>query len=246
MPRPDEGIIHAWLDGELAADEAERVAKLVAEDAEWGAAAAEARGLIAASLRIVSALDAVPAGVMPAGSRAAPMKKPRFTVKPWMRMAAGMVLVVGTATAVWTRTANAPTTQVAEGERNASSPVGTTVAGGADVAREAEAVATAASPARAEAMQLRRNVSAESSSDLAMPTLSGCWRTQVIGRPDSVLTDPGIARQSGDTITIVVAADGRTATVRRDGDDVVRGQTQLGSTAPVAFIGTRVTCPRTP
>ncbi|MDH5234705.1 MAG: hypothetical protein OEW77_07065, partial [Gemmatimonadota bacterium] len=113
MPRPDEGMIHAWLDGELSAGEAERVAQLAAEDPEWAAAVAEARGLVAASSRIVRALDVIPGGVVPAGTRAAgspagasagsrSAHKPRYVVRPWMRMAAGVVLVVGTATVVWT------------------------------------------------------------------------------------------------------------------------------------------------
>ena len=59
MSRPDEGLLHAWLDGELEAEEAARVERLVAEDAEWSAAAAEARGLIAASSRILGKLDVV-------------------------------------------------------------------------------------------------------------------------------------------------------------------------------------------
>ncbi len=95
MSRPDEGLIHAWLDGELDAAEAQRVARLVETDAEWGAAAAEARGLIAAGSRIVGSLDVVPGGVIPAGSRAGGVPKPRFTVRPWMRVAAALVLVAG-------------------------------------------------------------------------------------------------------------------------------------------------------
>ena len=61
----DEGMIHAWLDGALSAAEAARIEQLVASDAAWSAAAAEARGLIAASTRILSSLDAVPAKVLP-------------------------------------------------------------------------------------------------------------------------------------------------------------------------------------
>jgi hypothetical protein len=105
MPRPDEGLIHAWLDGELDAAEAARVEKLVAEDAEWGAAAAEARGLIAASSRILGALDVVAGDVIPGGGRAAPTSElprtsvprmaPRRLVPTWMRVAAGAVLVAG-------------------------------------------------------------------------------------------------------------------------------------------------------
>ena len=68
MPHPDEGLIHAWLDGELDAAEAARVEALVATDPAWAAAAAEAHGLIAATARIVGTLDRVPANVIPAAS----------------------------------------------------------------------------------------------------------------------------------------------------------------------------------
>lgn len=71
MSRPDEGLIHAWLDGELDAAEAARVERLVTDDPEWAAAVAEARGFIAASDRILGALDDVPANVIPAAPKAA-------------------------------------------------------------------------------------------------------------------------------------------------------------------------------
>jgi hypothetical protein len=112
MSRPDEGLIHTWLDGECSADEAAYVERMVATDPEWASAVAEARGLIAASSRIVSALDAVPVGVIPAGTKAAPgaekiapasPERPAndgFRVQPWMKMAAGVVLVAGTAFAI--------------------------------------------------------------------------------------------------------------------------------------------------
>ena len=61
----DEGTIHAWLDGALGADEARDVEAHVADCAECAAAVAEARGLIAASSRILAKLDAVPGGVLP-------------------------------------------------------------------------------------------------------------------------------------------------------------------------------------
>ncbi len=92
MPHPDEGLIHAWLDGELDAAEAARVEALVQSDAEWGAAAAEARGLLAASSRIVGALDRVPANVIP---QAQPVRR---AGRQWMwRAAAALVLVAGSA-----------------------------------------------------------------------------------------------------------------------------------------------------
>jgi hypothetical protein len=95
VSRPDDGLIHAWLDGELDAAEAARVARLVETDAEWGAAAAEARGLIAASSRIVKSLDVVPGGVIPSGSKAGGAPVKRTIVRPWLRIAATIALVAG-------------------------------------------------------------------------------------------------------------------------------------------------------
>jgi hypothetical protein len=65
MQHLDEGTIHSWLDGALSADEAARVEAHVAECPECAAAVAEARGFIAASSRILTALDHVPSGVVP-------------------------------------------------------------------------------------------------------------------------------------------------------------------------------------
>jgi anti-sigma factor RsiW len=92
MPRPDEGLIHAWLDGQLPPAEAARVESLAASDPEWAAAVAEARGLTAASSRIVSMLDHVPADVVPPRSTttALPRRMPW-----WMKVAATMVLMAG-------------------------------------------------------------------------------------------------------------------------------------------------------
>lgn len=87
MSQPDEGLIHAWLDNELPPNEAARVEQLVATDAAWAAAAAEARGLIAASARILSTLDDVPANVIPA-------RPPMPRRLPWWTRAAAAVLVV--------------------------------------------------------------------------------------------------------------------------------------------------------
>ncbi len=92
MPHPDEGLIHAWLDGELDPAEAARVEALVASDAEWAAAAAEARGLIAASGRIVGTLDRVPANVIPKSAPARPESR------RWVwRAAAVLALMAGSA-----------------------------------------------------------------------------------------------------------------------------------------------------
>lgn len=92
MPHPDEGLIHAWLDGELDTAEATRVESLVASDPEWAVAAMEARGLLAASARIVKALDHVPANVIPQ-----PAITRRATRRWVWRAAAVVALMAGSA-----------------------------------------------------------------------------------------------------------------------------------------------------
>jgi len=89
MQHPDEGTIHSWLDGALSADEAARVEAHVKDCPECAAAVAEARGFIAASSRILTALDNAPRGVIPA-------KATRKRVDPivW-RVAATLLVVAG-------------------------------------------------------------------------------------------------------------------------------------------------------
>ncbi|HSA54178.1 MAG TPA: zf-HC2 domain-containing protein [Gemmatimonadaceae bacterium] len=65
---PDEGTIHAWLDGALSPDESRAIDTHVAVCESCAASVAEARGLMAAASRVLSALDDIPAGVIP-GSR---------------------------------------------------------------------------------------------------------------------------------------------------------------------------------
>lgn len=91
MQHPDEGTIHAWLDGALSPEEAASIESHVAECGECSAMAAEARGLIAASSRIVSALDVIPGGVIPA-------RKPLRAVwymNTQLRAAAAVIVVAG-------------------------------------------------------------------------------------------------------------------------------------------------------
>jgi hypothetical protein len=58
---PDEGSIHAWLDGELDPSEAELLDEHARGCAECGARVAEARGLRAGASRVVGQLDVMPA-----------------------------------------------------------------------------------------------------------------------------------------------------------------------------------------
>ena len=89
MQHLDEGTIHSWLDGALPPEEAARVEAHVRECPQCAAAVAEARGFIAASSRILTALDNAPRGVIPA---VAP--KRRIDPLVW-RIAATLLVVAG-------------------------------------------------------------------------------------------------------------------------------------------------------
>src|SRR5687767_8585848 len=91
MQHPDEGTIHAWLDGALQQDESAALEAHAAACEQCRAAIAEARGLIAASSGIVSALDIVPAGVIPV--RGAPQRA--WYAAPQLRAAAAILFVAG-------------------------------------------------------------------------------------------------------------------------------------------------------
>lgn len=103
MPHLDEGIIHAWLDGALT-DQERTDAEAHAADCEaCSAAVAEARGLVAASTRILSALDDVPAGAIPVATRRSEgtmavgagrkARVQRWMSRPMVRAAAALLLV---------------------------------------------------------------------------------------------------------------------------------------------------------
>jgi len=104
MQHLDEGTIHAWLDGALVPNEASAAEAHVQSCAACANAVAEARGLIAASSRILSALDDIPAVQQPLTFPARGNGR-----KAWWRRtgvgyaaAATMLLAVGT-TLVWSR-----------------------------------------------------------------------------------------------------------------------------------------------
>jgi hypothetical protein len=106
----DEGTIHAWLDEALTPDESARVESAASSCADCAAMVAEARGLIAASSRILSSLDAVPAGVIPGKSAnvdqlAALRARQRASTRRWWQdgrvaIAASLMLVAGVSSLV--------------------------------------------------------------------------------------------------------------------------------------------------
>lgn len=102
---PDEGTLHAYIDGELPGAEAKALEAHVAGCASCSAALAEARGLVAATSQVISALDAAPAAARsPAAvvgrastARAARVSRPPIFRMPYARAAALLLLVGGSA-----------------------------------------------------------------------------------------------------------------------------------------------------
>ena len=102
---PDEGTIHAWLDGALDDAQARTLAAHVASCRACAERVAEARGLIAGASRIVGALDDVPsAGSAPWGQVAAgaPSAPRAASAWRWLRvtparaaMAATILVAIG-------------------------------------------------------------------------------------------------------------------------------------------------------
>ena len=130
MQHPDEGTIHAWLDGALGAEERARLEAHVASCPQCADAVAEARGLIAGASRILDALDGVPAGVIPAERGVVPIRQPRggerrgwFRLTP-ARMAAAAVLVAAVGT-VYTVTQVAPRTEMSVSVERATASMDT-------------------------------------------------------------------------------------------------------------------------
>jgi anti-sigma factor RsiW len=103
MQHLDEGTIHSWLDGALSAEEAARVEAHVVECPQCATAVAEARGFIAASSRILTALDHVPGGVVPA---ALPVRW--YNRAAWRAAAAVLVVAVGSLVVIRDGRNNAP------------------------------------------------------------------------------------------------------------------------------------------
>lgn len=256
MSRPDEGLIHQWLDGEGTPEDSARLEQLVATNPEWAAAVAEARGLMAASSRIVQSLDAVPRA-MPQGSVASTRKAvgapQRIATKPWMRVAAAAVLVVGTAyilreqatdPLVPTATvdvspppppvASAPTAPIVVPRAAPKAPSIVSGAGaGFDAEVRAREEARVEEAARVASARTAVAPSAPPAAVMAPSFLDGCWR--VSAPPDLVgdLVRPVLRRQSGDTL-VLITASGDIIAIRQG--DSLRGGLQAQ----------RASCPSTP
>ena len=116
MQHLEEGTIHAWIDGALSTGEVREVEAHMASCEACSRLAAEARGLVAASSRILTALDDVPGDVIPIAPPAAmredasiagptavrKIEVPRWRTPFWMRTAAAVVVIAGTSALVMT------------------------------------------------------------------------------------------------------------------------------------------------
>ena len=164
----DEGTIHAWLDGALPPGESSRIEALVGACGECAALVAEARGLVAASSRILSSLDAVPGGVIPgtdagADQLAALRARRRETSRRWWNdrrvlAAASLVFVAGVSSLVWRYAGNEATSGVA--------PMADAVRSQADSAIPIVAAPTPAVPAPTSA---RENTSPDARAGASAP-----------------------------------------------------------------------------
>lgn len=101
---PDEGTLHAYIDGELPSSEVAALELHTRDCARCATALAEARGLVAAASHAISALDAAPASGSAAHAVSAPLRerirtRPAFRV-PFARAAALLLLAGGTAVVV--------------------------------------------------------------------------------------------------------------------------------------------------
>ena len=102
---PDEGTLHAYIDGELPGAEAKALEAHVAGCASCSAALAEARGLVAATSQVITALDAAPASsrsaapvvARPSAPPIARATRPLIFRMPYARAAALLLLVGGSA-----------------------------------------------------------------------------------------------------------------------------------------------------
>lgn len=150
MQHLDEGTIHAWLDGALTPEEAAQADAHLKDCPQCQAAVAEARGFIAASSRILTALDDAPRGVMPVTAR-------KQRVQPWIWRVAATALVVATGTLLLVKQRGGERAIASRAEETASAPA--TANASVPVAADSAASGTAvASPMVTTAPAIRTTV----------------------------------------------------------------------------------------
>jgi Putative zinc-finger len=241
MQHLEEGTIHAWLDGALSPDEAARAAAHVVECPRCASAVAEARGFIAASSRILTALDNAPRGVIPAAT-------PRKRVHPLVWRVAAMVLVVAGGTLVVVR-------NYGNNERPISIATSTAVSSrpqtsASDQAPAVMAPAVSTSPARtvevapsspprippsrkAMTPSARVDFGAAENNALARsaPGVAGGVAMDAAGEPLKVIATP---RRIGEKVTLYEVAPGDTVTLSESIPMQLSRVVTTGATRPMA------------
>lgn len=166
MQHPDEGMIHSWLDGALSAEEATQMESHVATCPSCATAVAEARGFIAASSRILTALDDVPGGVVPA----IPARKRDLRV--FWRAAAAMLVVAGGSLVVMREGG-----QDAVTGSTASSKAGTLTPSTPAPSQDAAGTGAVGAPTRMDEMTSSQPLAAFQSKPMSTPSRAGEGRT---------------------------------------------------------------------
>jgi hypothetical protein len=218
MQHLDEGTIHAWLDGQLPPGEGEAVEAHVAECRSCADAVAEARGLIAASSRILTALDGVPRGVMP--KPAVQRARRRWLTGPSLAAAATILVAVGTFAVVrnadersmvsesadTAALAAGPSADGAEARPNAQ-PVPTVAVAPSGAASAASAPANDAAPAesrrlasgaRSEVDPEQRTKALADLGKRSATTEAAVGNVQASGRDEAKRTLPPVSRRDDD------------------------------------------------
>ena len=260
MQHLDEGTIHSWLDGALSADEAARVEAHVAECPQCAAVVAEARGFIAASSRILTALDNAPRGVIPV---AAPGRRVNPLV--WRVAATVLVVAAGTLVVVQNRGSNEPlkavsanqaittqqAAQVSEGG-SAAQEAATRAAEGAPSNVAADEVQTSSAPTRKSPTVAFSEKAGTANTTAVAPTLAAPnlapSRAAGIGAMDAAIEPERLKvvsspRQIGAKVTLYEVAPGDTVTLTESMPSflssvvVTRARTQMAPQATAKSAG---------
>jgi hypothetical protein len=221
MQHLDEGTIHSWLDGALSTDEAARVEAHVRECAQCATAVAEARGFIAASSRILTALDNAPRGVVP--STVPARRVDRFV---WRVAATVLVVAAGTLVVVRNRGADEGQTSALADRATASPQAATSMAGPTPAAVEQTAARTngavaGSAVAKAPAVTLSKRAESKSAPAAApapafvqpgiTAATAGAMDAAVVA--ESQLRVVGTPRRIGAKVTLYEVAPGDTVTL---------------------------------
>lgn len=228
MQHPDEGTIHSWLDEALSAEESAGVESHVAGCEQCKAAVAEARGFIAASTRILTALDDVPGGVIPAAAAAVPAPVRKRDLRVLWRAAAAVLVVAGGSLVV-----------LRDGGQD------TLTVRATDSVAAFESAAAPAAPSAANAVAAEDESTAKMKAEAVPPVREARRREPQLAKaadaaaPVVTTSPPGIMLRGGIApLPLQVLAIERESGVKRTTYQVASGETvTLTETEPVALAG---------